>query len=63
MIAQLRNPAEGFEEIIKKHFSLLKKKIFSMTSQWVEEVDENNLEMKTKMKKAVEDLKIELDKC
>jgi len=57
IIQNLREPPVGFEEVIKKHFSLLKYEILMQCEKWVSVAKD-----KAKMTKVVEQLKIELAK-
>lgn len=58
MVQQLRQPALGFEDVIRLHFSILKEEIMNHCCQWLNECQTDKL----KMKKAILQLQSELNK-
>ena len=44
MEEMIRRPPEGFEEVVKKHFTMVRGKIEKETGEWVEETAEDNPE-------------------
>ncbi|XP_031568634.1 uncharacterized protein LOC116303263 [Actinia tenebrosa] len=60
MVAQLRQPPAGLEDVILTHFKLQKEAILKQVSDWLQQCIEP--EEERRMRNAVEELKIELDK-
>eukprot|EP01114_Cavostelium_apophysatum_P004652 TRINITY_DN1498_c0_g2_i1.p1 TRINITY_DN1498_c0_g2~~TRINITY_DN1498_c0_g2_i1.p1 ORF type:complete len:1661 (-),score=558.77 TRINITY_DN1498_c0_g2_i1:26-5008(-) len=63
MTEQLRNPSPGFEEVIKAHFKIKRSIIVRQIRKWLKEaVTSKTAGFFIKLKKAVDDLKVELQK-
>jgi hypothetical protein len=60
MVDQLRKPVEGFDDIIKVHFSLVRDAVLLQCSKWLREC--KSPEQERRLRKAVDDLRRELDK-
>jgi len=58
MLAQLKNPPEGFVDVIKKHFFIQKKAILKQCERWIAQVTPEN---EPAMKKAVQALRNEYE--
>lgn len=60
MVGQLREPTPGFENVIRTHFRLQKEAVLKQCAEWIKECADD--EDETRMRKAVDMLKAELDK-
>jgi len=59
ILGQLRNPSQGFEEIIKTHFRIQKDRLLNQCEEWRRESSDEN---SAKFERSIEDLKKELTK-
>ena len=53
MVDQLENPPKGFEEVIRRHFSLKKDEVVKQAEEWLGQGQE---ELLAKVKKVMEGL-------
>lgn len=60
MLEQLRNPPAGCEDIIKVHFAIQKDAVLRQCSQWLKQAVSPDQERR--LRKAVDELRIQLDK-
>lgn len=56
MVGQLQNPSLGFEDVIRSHFYLKKERILQEVEDW------NRMSKSTKLERAIQNLKSELQK-
>ncbi|XP_073231634.1 ubiquitin conjugation factor E4 B-like [Porites lutea] len=60
MVGQLRQPTPGFEDVIRAHFRLQREEILTQCAEWLTQCADE--EEETRMRKAIDCLKAELDK-
>lgn len=60
IVGQLREPTPGFEDVIRAHFRLQKEALLKQCSEWIAQCAHE--EEETRMRKAVDMLKAELEK-
>lgn len=58
MISHIRNPPQGFEQVVNSHFRIQKNRVMNEVERWVSESSDT---YKSKMEKAFQDLKKELN--
>lgn len=60
IVGQLREPTPGFEDVIRTHFRLQKEALLKQCSEWIAQCADDDEEKR--MRKAVDMLKVELEK-
>jgi len=60
MLEQLRNPPAGFEDIIRVHFAIQRDAVLRQCSSWLR--DAVSSEHERRLRKAIDELRAELDK-
>lgn len=56
MIDQLKNPREGFQEVTKQHFKLMRHRIMKQCKGWIEQCTEGQAALRDRLVASVDEL-------